>query len=82
MTQNDLKERKMSVCVSNKSFGVIWDHLESFKSWGDKISYTTKVQRMLKNALSFVPVQSDKVTSNSVGYLEWHSLGFTAQSAD
>ena len=30
----------------------------------------------------FVPVQCDKVTSNSVGYLEWHSTGFTAQSAE
>ena len=23
-----------------KSFGIIWDHLESFKLWGVKISYT------------------------------------------
>ena len=23
------------------SFEIIWDHLESFKAWGDKISYTT-----------------------------------------
>ena len=39
-----------SVCLINylKSFGVIWDHLESFKSWSDKISYTIKMQRCSK----------------------------------
>ena len=57
MTTNDLKWLQMSLYVSNKlteviwshlrSFGVIWDHLESFKSWGDKISYTINIQRLL-----------------------------------
>ena len=40
-----------------KSFGVIWDHLESFKSWGDKISYTIDTQR----SLSFFCGVSDTV---------------------
>ena len=30
-----------------RSFGVIWDHMESFKSWGNKISYTINMQRLL-----------------------------------
>ena len=37
----------ISVCLISqvKSFGVIWDHLESFKSWGDIISYTINMRR-------------------------------------
>ena len=45
-----------------KSFKVIWDHLESFESWGDKISYTIKMQ----DALSFFG-QSVLQTSEIVG---------------
>ena len=48
MTLNDLKGLQMSLCVSNKLSEVIWDHLELFKSWGDKISYTINMQRCSK----------------------------------
>ena len=34
----------MTLYLSNKLTEVIWDHLESFKSWGDKISYTINMQ--------------------------------------
>ena len=46
MTPNNLK---WLFCLISqmKSFGVIWDHLESFKSWGDKISYTVNMQLSL-----------------------------------
>ena len=47
MTLNGLKGLQMSLCVSNKLSEVIWDHLESFKSWGDKISYTINMQCLL-----------------------------------
>ena len=35
-----------------KSFRVIWDHLESFQSWGDKLALY-KDAKLLKNALYF-----------------------------
>ena len=43
----------MSSSSFQKSFGVIWDHLESFKSWGNKISYTIKMQRCSKMSCPF-----------------------------
>jgi hypothetical protein len=59
MTFNEFKW--LSVCLINqvKTFGVIWDHLESFeiiwshldKSWGDKISFTINMQRLLSFCL-------------------------------
>ena len=38
-----------NLCVSNKLSEAIWDHLESFKSWGDK---NYKNATLLKNVLS------------------------------
>ena len=37
------------MCLKNqlRSFEFIWNHLESFKSWVDKISYTINMQRSL-----------------------------------
>ena len=67
MTLNDLKGLQMSLFVSKKLSEVIWDHLESFKSWGDKISYVYyKNATLLKNALSFF-CQSVLQTSEIVG---------------
>ena len=36
MAPNDLKWLLMIMYVFEGSIEVIWDHLESFKSWGDK----------------------------------------------
>ena len=47
----------MIIYVYEGSFEVIWDHLESFKSWGDKICYTIDMQC----SLSFFCGVSDTV---------------------
>jgi hypothetical protein len=39
MTPNDLKWLQITLFVSDKLTEVIWSHLKSFNSWGDKISY-------------------------------------------
>ena len=69
-----LKDSKLaSVCLISqvKSFGVIWDHLESFESWGDKISYTIKMQ----DALSFFgQTSSISQTKFLVGTFLYHFL--------
>jgi hypothetical protein len=44
-----------------KSFGVIWDHLESFKSWGDKISYTIKCNAAQKCTFLFLSIGTTDV---------------------
>ena len=53
MTLNDLKGLQMSLFVSNKLSEVIWDHLESSKSWGDIIGYSLKMQRCQKCTVFF-----------------------------
>ena len=47
MTTNDLKWLQITLYVCNKLTEVIWDDLDSFKSWGDKISYTINMQRLV-----------------------------------
>ena len=47
MAPNDLKWLLKFIYVSEGSIEVIWDHLELFKSWGDKICYTIDMQRSL-----------------------------------
>ena len=42
-----LKWLQMTRYVSNEFTEVIWDDLESLKSWGDKISYTINMQHLL-----------------------------------
>ena len=42
-----LKWLQMSLYVSKTSTEIIWIHLKSFKSWGDKNSYTINMQRSL-----------------------------------
>ena len=51
MTPNDLKWLQMTLFVSNKLTEVIWDNLEPFKSWSDKISFTIKTQCLLSFCL-------------------------------
>ena len=40
--------------MPNKLNEVIWDHLESFKSWGNKSSFSTKMQRCSKMHCPFL----------------------------
>ena len=50
LTPYDLNESKwLSISLINllKSFEVIWDNFELFKSWGNKISYTIIMQHLL-----------------------------------
>ena len=62
----------VSVCLITllKSFGVIWDHLESFESWGDKIICTTKHVTLLKFESSFFG-QSVLQTSDTVQLIDF-----------
>ena len=49
----------VSVCLISwvKSFGVVRDHLESYKSWGDKICYLIKMQHCSKMHCPFLVSQ-------------------------
>ena len=57
----------VSVCLISylKSFGVIWDHLESFKSKGYKIIYTIKC-----NPLKICTVLFWSVGTTDIGHSE------------
>ena len=47
MILDEYESLSMSLINELKSFGVIWDHLESYKLWGNKISCTINMQRLL-----------------------------------
>ena len=57
-----------------KSFGVIWDHLESFKSWGYKIKYTKICNPLKKCAVLFWSVSTTDVP-HSTSYVIFFKMG-------
>ena len=65
----DLKWLQMTLYVSNKLTEIIWDHLESFNSWGDKI---INMQRLLS---FFCGVSGDSGPANYAYFLSYSRCG-------